>query len=249
MTTTFGAQRDDIIAANQTVLTTAIVLSFTWIGSWIYNDNHQGYEPIWIRSLNSFSNFIMKISYMDGKYDYLWLTCKIIYVIVLIYYFSMLKILKFLDDRKCKVLTYTTQFRQVIGTLLLGPFLLAWFMPNYSIVIFLTAWICALGLMIVSLQPESYNMLLQLNQLLAIIPIVIGFFWFCNIYFSVPNGPVHILLIICEALVIAYLVNIVYVSMFTKEVGYYCMDLHMPDRKQDIYQKQLQQLRQFVATN
>jgi hypothetical protein len=237
-------QRTDVANANQTLLIAATVFSFGYLGQWIYTrEVTDSEEPIWIGSMGSFTNFMMKVSYMDGSYDYLYLTCKVIYVLTLIYYFSMLKILNYLDEKKCKVLTYTEQFRQVIGALLLTPFLLGWWYRDYSIIIFLTCWFIALMMMILSLKPESYNMLLQLNQLLAMIPIVIAIFWFCTEYFHVTGSSVAWIILICEALIIAYLVNIIYVPMFTKEIGYYCMELKMPDRTQSIYQRWIQDIK------
>lgn len=243
-------RRSDVATASQTILTIAIVISFQFIGNWIYTrEISDSMIPIPIHSMNPFSNFMMKISYMDGTYDYLYLACKIVFVTTLIYYFSMLKILKYLDEKKCKVLTYTTQFRQVIGALLLIPFLASWYFTNYSIIIFLTSWSIALFMMILSLKPESYNMLVQLNQLLAIVPICITLFWFCASYFNTDKSAVIWIILICESIIIAYIVNMIYIPMFTKEIGYYCMELNMPNRTQSTYKLWKQDLNNLVATD
>lgn len=179
-----------------------------------------------------YTNLSLKLNLYRKGDDQYGMILAMLYFTMTAYLITYWAMIRYLDDKKCKVDTFRTEMRQVIGGLIAGIIIAVFLWPQYGIMISITGFALIIGAVLFSMNPAKYNMMLQLNSLLVVIPVLVWlawklFNWYSNRRSNVSDG-MRWLWMAGVMVAVIYITKIVFVGAFVKEVGYYCNELILP---------------------
>jgi hypothetical protein len=200
--------------------------------------------------MKNFTNIIMKIDMLSKEHNLISLFMQILYFTAISYWVSLKQILYYLDEKKCKVEAYS----DIIGNsglyIIAIPIVLSLIFNKaklYSIAIFMMTYVCWLTLLVFTLAPYSYNIMLNLNQLFVWIPLFIYVTWYLEskMGFYKINSPEYTMILqdkiyfvalyFIKYLTLSTVIQNVFMPTFAKEVGYYCVNIKSPEVSESSY--------------
>lgn len=194
--------------------------------------------------MKPYTNIIMKIDMITGNQNLIALYLQILYFTTISYWTSLKSILSYLDEKKCHVKTYTKTIKKTGVFFLLVPILLSMFssfFKMYSIALMMVSFIIWLIFLSMTLAPNSYNIMLQLNQLLFWIPLFIFITWFIETklgFYAIKKSSAttplkdtvyKIITYGFKYLLLSTIIKNIFMPTFTKEISYYCVNVKIPE--------------------